>query len=87
MKRRVVVTGMGTINSLGNSVKESYKALMNHQSGISNYTPIWESDKALRVQSPTLFDPWPAGQVSEAFISPLAVDCIHIHEYFIDNLY
>ena len=34
-KRRVVVTGLGTINPLGNSVSESWEKLINGVSGIS----------------------------------------------------
>ncbi len=36
--RRVVVTGLGTINPLGNSVKNSWDALINSKSGISKIT-------------------------------------------------
>ena len=34
--RRVVVTGLGTINPIGNNVKNSWSALLNSKSGISN---------------------------------------------------
>ena len=33
--RRVVVTGLGTINPLGNTVESSWAALLNAQSGIT----------------------------------------------------
>ena len=33
--RRVVVTGLGTINPLGNNVKSSWSSLINSKSGIS----------------------------------------------------
>jgi 3-oxoacyl-[acyl-carrier-protein] synthase II len=36
--RRVVVTGLGTINPLGNTVKSSWSSLIASQSGISNIT-------------------------------------------------
>ena len=34
--RRVVVTGLGTINPIGNNVKSSWSSLLNSKSGISN---------------------------------------------------
>ena len=34
--RRVVVTGLGTINPIGNNVNSSWSALLNSKSGISN---------------------------------------------------
>ena len=36
--RRVVVTGLGTINPIGNNVNSSWSALLNSKSGISNIT-------------------------------------------------
>ena len=36
--RRVVVTGLGTINPLGNNVKSSWNSLINSKSGISSIT-------------------------------------------------
>jgi len=36
--RRVVVTGIGTINPLGNSVETSWNSLINSKSGISKIT-------------------------------------------------
>ena len=36
--RRVVVTGLGTINPLGNNVKSSWNSLINSRSGISSIT-------------------------------------------------
>ena len=69
MKRRVVVTGMGTINPLSGSVKESYRRLMNKESGISKYNPIWHVDKQLLSERPTLFEPWSAAQVADSSLS------------------
>jgi len=34
MKKRVVVTGLGTINSVGHNVEESWKALLNGENGV-----------------------------------------------------
>ena len=36
--RRVVVTGLGTINPLGNNVKDSWDSLINSKSGLKKYT-------------------------------------------------
>ena len=36
--RRVVVTGLGTINPLGNNVKDSWDSLINSKSGLKNIT-------------------------------------------------
>ena len=36
--RRVVVTGLGTINPLGNTVQKSWEKLINSKSGISQIT-------------------------------------------------
>ena len=36
--RRVVVTGLGTINPLGNTVDSSWNSLINSKSGISKIT-------------------------------------------------
>ena len=36
--RRVVVTGLGTINPLGNNVESSWKSLVSSESGISKIT-------------------------------------------------
>ena len=36
--RRVVVTGLGTINPLGNNVNNSWNSLINSKSGLKNIT-------------------------------------------------
>ena len=36
--RRVVVTGLGTINPLGKNVKDSWDSLINSKSGLKNIT-------------------------------------------------
>ena len=46
-KRRVVVTGLGTINPLGNNVADSWEKLINGDSGIdyigtSNFNEIFK---------------------------------------------
>lgn len=41
MKRRVVITGMGTVNPIGNSVKEAWESVKNNKCGIA---PITEFD-------------------------------------------
>ena len=35
--KRVVVTGIGSINPLGNNIKSTWNALINSKSGISKY--------------------------------------------------
>ena len=34
MKRRVVVTGIGALTPIGNNVNDTWKGILNHQSGI-----------------------------------------------------
>jgi 3-oxoacyl-[acyl-carrier-protein] synthase II len=43
-KRRVVVTGLGTINPLGNNVSDSWENLINGKSGIDNITSFDTDD-------------------------------------------
>lgn len=38
MNRRVVVTGMGTVNPLGNNVKDFWKAIKAGENGIGKLT-------------------------------------------------
>ncbi|UTM56404.1 beta-ketoacyl-ACP synthase II [Photobacterium sp. CCB-ST2H9] len=47
-KRRVVVTGMGMLSPVGNTVESSWKALLAGQSGISNIEHFDASDFATR---------------------------------------
>ena len=49
MKRRVVITGMGTVNPLGNSVKDSWKAAKEGQTGIGKITRIDTSDLGVHI--------------------------------------
>lgn len=49
MERRVVVTGMGTVNPLGNSVKATWDALLEGKSGISGITHFDASHLACRI--------------------------------------
>lgn len=44
MKRKVVITGMGTVNPLGNSVEESWKAAKEGRNGIAEITRFDTSD-------------------------------------------
>ena len=46
--RRVVVTGMGLVSSLGHCLPSSWKALLSHQSGIRNV----ENDPVLKNEKP-----------------------------------
>ena len=43
-KRRVVITGLGTINPLGNNVSDSWEKLINGISGIDNITSFDTGD-------------------------------------------
>ena len=43
-KRRVVITGLGTINPLGNNVSDSWEKLINGISGIDNITSFDTED-------------------------------------------
>lgn len=47
--RRVVVTGLGTINPLGNNVNSSWDSLINSQSGISEITKFDVSDYPCKI--------------------------------------
>ncbi len=47
--KRVVVTGMGTVNPLGNSVEETWKAVLNGKSGIGPITRFDASNCTSRV--------------------------------------
>ena len=42
-KRRVVITGLGTINPLGNNVSDSWEKLINGISGIDNICLLYTS--------------------------------------------
>ena len=43
-KRRVVITGLGTINPLGNNVSDSWEKLINGISGIDTITSFDTGD-------------------------------------------
>ncbi len=45
--RRVVVTGLGMVSPLGNTLSASWKALLEGQSGIQSYVndPVLKNDK------------------------------------------
>lgn len=49
MKRRVVVTGMGTVNPLGNSVKESWERVLKNECGIAPITAFDTTDCNVKV--------------------------------------
>lgn len=49
MKRRVVITGMGTVNPLGNSVKESWEQLKNGECGIGPITKFDTTDFSVKL--------------------------------------
>ena len=47
--RKVVVTGLGTINPLGNTVETSWNSLINSQSGISKITKFEIDDYPCKI--------------------------------------
>ncbi len=49
MARRVVVTGMGTVNPLGNNVKDYWRALQNAENGIDKLTRFDSTDFSSKV--------------------------------------
>lgn len=49
MKRRVVITGLGTINPIGNNVLETYKSLLNGTSGIDYIKRYMPEEKAVKI--------------------------------------
>ena len=56
--KRVVVTGIGTINSTGNNVEESFNAVVNAQSGIDDITLFDASNYSVRIAGEVKnFDP------------------------------
>lgn len=65
--RRVVVTGLGTINPLGNTVKTSWKSLIDSISGISKITKFEVDDYPCKI----------AGTINDSNIN---VDIVNIRE-------
>ena len=58
MRRRVVITGMGTVNPVGNDVSTYWKGLVAGQSGAGPITAYDASDQAVRIASEVKdFDP------------------------------
>ncbi|MGM0518834.1 MAG: beta-ketoacyl-ACP synthase II [Campylobacterota bacterium] len=56
--KRVVVTGIGTINSTGNNVEESFNAVVNAKSGIDNITLFDASNYSVKIAGEVKdFDP------------------------------
>ncbi|MGB7999305.1 MAG: beta-ketoacyl-ACP synthase II [Anaerobacillus sp.] len=58
MKRRVVITGLGTVSPLGNSVNETWTNILNGVSGINPLTRLDKDQFAAKVSGEALeFDP------------------------------
>ena len=58
MKRRVVITGLGTVSPLGNSVSETWENIVNGVSGINALTRLDKEQFAAKVSGEALeFDP------------------------------
>jgi 3-oxoacyl-(acyl-carrier-protein) synthase len=66
MSRRVVVTGLGTINPLGLTLKSSFDNLVYKKSGISYFKPHWLADTQFNLP------PFPAAQIPDTW-QPLNV--------------
>jgi len=49
MKRRVVITGLGTINPIGNDVEKTYESLLSGTSGIDYIQRYEPEEKAVRI--------------------------------------
>ncbi len=64
MKRRVVITGLGTINPLGHNTKDTWQAVLNNQHGINTIKRYTPGEKAIKI----------AGEIKdfdfEAFFGP-----------------
>jgi 3-oxoacyl-(acyl-carrier-protein) synthase len=58
MKRRVVITGVGTVTSLGHDARSSWRAVAEGQSGVLNYLndPILKNSKPYSLGLVTKFD-------------------------------
>ncbi len=58
MERRVVVTGIGVVTPIGNSVKEFYQSLLSGTSGVSNLTRFDVSEFSVKIAAEVKdFDP------------------------------
>ena len=58
MKRRVVITGMGTVNPLGNNLKDTWENVKKGVCGIDRITGIDVSEHAVKVAGEVKnFDP------------------------------
>ena len=51
MKRRVVVTGLGCVSPLGNSVEETWEGIKNGKSGIGQITLFDTTDYSVKIAS------------------------------------
>ncbi len=49
MSRRVVITGMGTVNPLGNSVKDFWRAIQSSENGIEKFSRFDNSEYSCRI--------------------------------------
>ena len=87
--RRVVVTGLGTINPLGNNVKDSWDSLINSKSGLKNITTFDVNEYPCQIAGS--IDP---ELISEDIVSPreqrkidrfITLGLIAAHEAFLDS--
>ena len=87
--RRVVVTGLGTINPLGKNVKDSWDSLINSKSGLKNITTFDVNEYPCQIAGS--IDP---KLISEDIVSPreqrkidrfITLGLIAAHEAFLDS--
>ena len=87
--RRVVVTGLGTINPLGNTLDKSWESLINSKSGISKITTFDVSDYPCQIAGSIKSD-----DIREELVSSreqrkidifITLGLIAAHEAFIDS--
>jgi len=87
--RRVVVTGLGTINPLGNTLDKSWESLINSKSGISKITSFDVSDFPCQIAGSIK-----SHEISEELVPPreqrkidrfITLGLIAAHEAFIDS--
>ena len=55
--RRVVITGLGTINALGNDVETSWRRMLAGENGVSNLTSFDTTDYAVHFAASVKWDP------------------------------
>ena len=76
-KKRVVITGLGAVSSCGNNVKDTWDAVKNGKSGISNITLFDASNHMVKI----------AGEVKNFSLEPYGVDKKITRKIFENRIY